>query len=50
MKKCGIALEANGDHAEAVKCYEDIKEQYPTSTEASDVDKYIARAKELATK
>lgn len=47
-KKCGIAYEANGDFKNAVACYEAIKADYPNSTEASDIDKYIARAQELA--
>jgi len=50
LKKCGIAYEANGEQAKAIACYEDIKAKYSTSTEASDIDKYIARAKALATK
>lgn len=48
MKKCGIAYEANGDYAKAVDCYTEIKASYPSSTEASDIEKYIARATELA--
>jgi tetratricopeptide (TPR) repeat protein len=47
MKKCGIAYEANGDIADAIKCYKEIKANYPSSTEASDIDKYIARAEQL---
>ncbi|MDA3854366.1 MAG: tetratricopeptide repeat protein [Bacteroidales bacterium] len=50
LKKCGIALEANDEQSDAIACYEDIKAQYPTSTEANDIDKYIARAKAAATK
>ena len=44
MKKCGIALEANGEQSKAIECYESIKAQYPKSTEAGDIDKYIAHA------
>ncbi len=44
LKKCGVALEAVGKPADAVKCYEKIVEAYPNSNEASDIKKYIARA------
>lgn len=50
LKKCGIAHEANGDQTKAIECYEKIKSSYPTSTEANDIDKYIARAKAVAAK
>lgn len=50
LKKCGVAHEANGEQSKAIKCYEDIKAQYPSSTEASDIDKYIARAVAIAAK
>lgn len=45
MKKCGIAYETKGESDKAVECYEIIKSQYPNSTEARDIDKYIAHAK-----
>ncbi len=48
MKKCGVAYEAKGDYAKALDCYNEIKADYPASTEASDIEKYIARASELA--
>lgn len=44
LKKCGIALEANGESKKAVDCYKEIKTNFPSSTEANDIDKYIARA------
>lgn len=50
LKKCGIAYEANGNQAKAISCYQEIKSCYPTSAEANDVDKYIARAKAATAK
>lgn len=50
LKKAGIAYESLNQHADAVKAYTTIKEQYYNSTEASDIDKYIARAEVLAKK
>lgn len=47
LKKCGIAHEANSDFKAAIKCYEEIKADFPQSAEANDIDKFIARAKEL---
>ena len=47
LKKAGIAYESLQQYQEAVKVYTTIKEKYFSSTEASDIDKYIARATEL---
>jgi len=47
LKKCGIAYEAKADYAKAVECYEDLKTNYPNSIEASDIERYISRAKGL---
>ncbi len=44
MKKYAMLKEINGDKAAALKTYNAIKEKYPTSTEARDIDKYIIRA------
>ena len=44
LKKCGIALEAKGDYKKAIDCYNEIKNQFPKSTEANDIDKFIAHA------
>lgn len=44
MKK-GMALEKANDYKEAVKVYEKIEKEYPTSVEARDIEKYIERAK-----
>jgi hypothetical protein len=38
----------NGKYPDALKLYEKIKDEYPTSTEGSTIDKYIARAKLLS--
>jgi len=43
LKKVGMLNEKNGNPAEALKAYERIKTEYPTSPEARDIDKYIAR-------
>lgn len=45
LKKAGILYETKGNNAEAEKMYTQIKENYPTSNEAYDIDKYIARVK-----
>jgi tetratricopeptide (TPR) repeat protein len=45
LKKAGMAYEAAGNNAEAAKVYELIKADYSKSNEASDIDKYIERAK-----
>jgi tetratricopeptide (TPR) repeat protein len=41
LKKAGLAYESLGEPAKAVKCYTEIKNAYPTSQEATDIDKYI---------
>lgn len=45
LKKAGIAYESLGDYASALKTYQQIKDNYATSMEAVDIDKYIERAK-----
>lgn len=42
--KLAIAHEAKGNYDEAKKAYEKIRKDYSSSNEASQVDKYIARA------
>ena len=44
LKKAGIAYENLKQYDDAVKVYTTIKEKYYNSTEAADIDKYIARA------
>jgi tetratricopeptide (TPR) repeat protein len=48
LMKAAELYEMNGKYPDALKLYEKIKEEYPTSTEGSTIDKYIARAKLLS--
>lgn len=43
MLKAGITCEELGDNAKALEYYKAIKDKYPQSLEAYDIDKYIAR-------
>jgi len=45
LMKAGMAYEINKDYKTALELYERIKYSWPTSTEAREIDKYIARAK-----
>lgn len=42
LLKMGVVYEAQGNKAEALKCYNTIKEDYPMSMEAYEIDRYIA--------
>ena len=42
LKKAGIVYLHEGQNAKALKAFKAIKENYPTSAEAQDIDKYIA--------
>ena len=44
LMKSGQLMEAQGQFADALDVYTQIKKDYPTSTEARTIDKYIARA------
>ena len=44
MKAAGL-LETMDELEEALALYEEIKEKYPTSTEGTNIDKFIARVK-----
>lgn len=46
LLKEGLALEALGRKADALACYETIKDRYPQSIEAYEINKYIARVSE----
>jgi len=46
LKKAGFVYLELGDKEQAKKVFEMIREQYPTSAEASDIDKYIALTEE----
>jgi tetratricopeptide (TPR) repeat protein len=47
MMKAAEIHELNGDLTEALNIYEQIKKEYPESSEGTAVDKYIARVKLL---
>lgn len=44
LMKNALALEKAKDYAGALKVYEKIDKEFPTSPEARDIEKYIARA------
>jgi tetratricopeptide (TPR) repeat protein len=46
LKKLGIALEATGDYAGAVAAYRRISDNFPTSLEARDIEKYASAAEQ----
>ncbi len=46
LVKEGLALEQLGDKAAALACYKEVKDKYPQSVEAYDIDKYIAAVEE----
>lgn len=48
MMKLAGALESKGNYKEAKEIYERIRKDYPTSTEGTQVEKYISRASALA--
>ncbi|MEN0002791.1 MAG: tetratricopeptide repeat protein [Bacteroidota bacterium] len=43
LKKLGLLHERNGEFAEAKEAYERIKNEFPTTTEGAQIDKYISR-------
>ncbi len=43
LKKAGLVYESLKDNEKAEKSYTTIKEKYPKSPEAADIDKYLAR-------
>lgn len=43
LKKAAFAYEVKGDYTEALSAYERLKNEFPMSTEAREIDKYIAR-------
>ena len=44
LKKAGIVYLHEGEKAKALKAFKAIKENYPQSSEAQDIDKFIAVA------
>jgi tetratricopeptide (TPR) repeat protein len=47
LMKAAELYEMNGKYSDALKIYQRIKEEYPSSTEGSSIEKYIARVKLL---
>jgi len=47
--KAGLLYEQRGEYRKALTTFESIKKDYPASTEARDIDKYIARVELLVT-
>lgn len=47
LMKAAELYEQTGNYSEALKLYERIKDEYPSSTEGSSIEKYIARVKLL---
>lgn len=43
LKKAGVLYETKGNKTEALKMYNEIKDKYPASLQARDIEKYIAR-------
>ncbi len=45
LMKAGLVLEEVGNYQKALETYKKLKENYPDSKQASDIEKFIARAK-----
>lgn len=45
--KSGLLFQEMGEYKEALALYERIKNEYPNSTEARNIDRYIARARAM---
>lgn len=45
LKKAGIQFELAKDYKSAIRCYEKLRSDYSKTPEASDIEKYIYRAK-----
>ena len=50
LMKSAAIYETNGDWANAITAYKAVKTQYPNSSAAREIDKYLARATEKAKK
>lgn len=50
LKKAALAYEDKQNYTEAIKLYEQIKNDYPDTNEGREMEKYIARAKTLSGK
>ena len=47
LVKCAKLYEEEKDYDNALKCYQSIKTNYPESTTAKNIDKYINNIKDL---
>lgn len=47
LVKAGMTYEILGEYANALKCYQTLKNDYPTSDEAFDISRNIAKMEEL---
>ncbi|HNS16628.1 MAG TPA: tetratricopeptide repeat protein [Bacteroidales bacterium] len=45
LLKAGMTYELKGDYTEALKLYERVRDEFKTSSEFRNIDKYIARVK-----
>ena len=50
LMKTAMIYEMQKNYKDALSIYKEIKKEYPTSTEARDIDKYIGRAEALSGK
>jgi len=48
LKKAGMAYESLNNYKDAVKVYQRIKTDYESSNEGKEIDKFLARARNLA--
>lgn len=47
LKKAGIQFELAKDYKSALRCYEKLKSEFSSTSDGSDIDKYIYRTKGL---
>jgi hypothetical protein len=45
LKKAGVHYEMAGEFKDALRCYNVIADKYSTSSEGSDIDKYVYKMK-----
>ncbi len=48
MQRLGMLYESRGDYAKALEMYKTLKEKYPETLPAREIDKYILRAEKMA--
>ncbi len=49
LQRLGMLYENQGDYKNALKMYRELKEKYPDTLPAREIDKYILRAEKMAT-